>query len=118
MASVELEKTISDSVSERENRGGLVSENGGELDLNENRNVTKKKKKNGNRTGSFYLPKIGFGCFRVQHDEEGNFDMEVVNGYGERRKPTHLLIMVNGLVGRLLHFLRRIFLIVDKIQAV
>ncbi|KAG7024604.1 hypothetical protein SDJN02_13422 [Cucurbita argyrosperma subsp. argyrosperma] len=66
--------------------------------LNETRNGNKKK--NGIRMESFYLRKIGFGCFRVQQDEEGNFDMEVVNGDGERRKPTHLLIMVNGLVGR------------------
>ena len=73
--------------------------------LNETRNANKKK--NGIRMESFYLRKIGFGCFRVQQDEEGNFDMEVVNGDGERRKPTHLLIMVNGLVGRLLHFLMR-----------
>ncbi|XP_023536144.1 putative lipase ROG1 [Cucurbita pepo subsp. pepo] len=65
--------------------------------LNETRNANKKK--NGIRMESFYLRKIGFGCFRVQQDEEGNFDMEVVNGDGERRKPTHLLIMVNGLVG-------------------
>ncbi|XP_022936340.1 putative lipase YDR444W [Cucurbita moschata] len=65
--------------------------------LNETRNGNKKK--NGIRMESFYLRKIGFGCFRVQQDEEGNFDMEVVNGDGKRRKPTHLLIMVNGLVG-------------------
>ncbi|XP_038897281.1 uncharacterized protein LOC120085399 isoform X3 [Benincasa hispida] len=98
MASMELEKPTSETVSEGGNRGKLDNEKRGGLDLNEARNGKRKKKK-GNRTVSFYLPKIGFGCFRVQRDEEGNLDMEVVNGSGERRKPTHLLIMVNGLVG-------------------
>lgn len=106
---MELENPASRTSSEEGNRGELENEKGGELDLNDTRNGKKKKKKNGNRSVSFYLPKIGFGCFRVQRDEEGNIDMEVVNGSGERRKPSHLLIMVNGLVGRSLHFLIRIF---------
>ncbi|TYK31233.1 putative lipase ROG1 [Cucumis melo var. makuwa] len=96
---MELENPASRTSSEEGNRGELENEKGGELDLNDTRNGKKKKKKNGNRSVSFYLPKIGFGCFRVQRDEEGNIDMEVVNGSGERRKPSHLLIMVNGLVG-------------------
>lgn len=108
MPSMESEEPTSETVSEGENRGKRENEKRGELDLNETRNGKKKKKKNRNRTVSFYLPKIGFGCFRVQRDMEGNIDMEVINGSGERRKPTHLLIMVNGLVGRLLHFLIRI----------
>lgn len=99
MPSMESEEPTSETVSEGENRGKRENEKRGELDLNETRNGKKKKKKNRNRTVSFYLPKIGFGCFRVQRDMEGNIDMEVINGSGERRKPTHLLIMVNGLVG-------------------
>lgn len=52
---------------------------------------TKKKK-------SSYFPK--FGCFRIEHDASGGgFDIEVVDESGHRPKPTHLIIMVNGLIG-------------------
>jgi len=44
--------------------------------------------------------KLGFACLRTEYDREGNFDMEVVDGAGERRTPTHLVVMVNGLIGR------------------
>lgn len=43
--------------------------------------------------------KLGFACLRTEYDREGNFDMEVVGGAGERRTPTHLVVMVNGLIG-------------------
>lgn len=42
-----------------------------------------------------------FGCFRIQHDATGDgFDIEVVDASGHRSNPTHLIIMVNGLIGR------------------
>ncbi|AES73903.2 putative alpha/Beta hydrolase [Medicago truncatula] len=41
-----------------------------------------------------------FGCFRIQHDATGDgFDIEVVDASGHRSNPTHLIIMVNGLIG-------------------
>jgi hypothetical protein len=43
-----------------------------------------------------------FGCFRIQHDAtgEGGYDIEVVDASGHSSNPTHLIIMVNGLIGR------------------
>ncbi|KAJ1409790.1 hypothetical protein SESBI_22416 [Sesbania bispinosa] len=42
-----------------------------------------------------------FGCFRIEYDADGkSFDMEVVDASGQRPTPTHLIIMVNGLIGR------------------
>ncbi|KAK7351516.1 hypothetical protein VNO77_11036 [Canavalia gladiata] len=56
-----------------------------------NRGSIKKKRKS-------YLPK--FGCFRIEHDATGEgFDIEVVDASGQRPNPTHLIIMVNGLIG-------------------
>lgn len=67
-----------------------------------NNNNTKKKNKKKDKNGSYrnYIPKLGFGCLRTEFDKDGNFDMEVVDGAGQRRNPTHLIIMVNGLIGR------------------
>jgi len=57
---------------------------------------SKKKKKS--KKSSFFP---GFGCFRIEHDVSGGgFDIEVVDESGQRPTPTHLIIMVNGLVGR------------------
>ncbi|XP_022132428.1 putative lipase ROG1 isoform X2 [Momordica charantia] len=97
MGSLESETPTSETVGEMPNRGSVENaEKRGEVDLN---GTTNGPKKNRIRTALFYLPRIGFRCFRVQRDEKGNFDMEVVDGSVDRRKPTHLLIMVNGLVG-------------------
>ncbi len=73
-----------------------------EKSSNYNNNNTKKKSKKKDKNGSYrnYIPKLGFGCLRTEFDKEGNFDMEVVDGAGQRRNPTHLIIMVNGLIGR------------------
>lgn len=68
-----------------------------EKSSNYNNNNTKKKDKNGSYRN--YIPKLGFGCLRTEFDKDGNFDMEVVDGAGQRRNPTHLIIMVNGLIG-------------------
>ncbi|KAG5034410.1 hypothetical protein JHK87_009320 [Glycine soja] len=58
------------------------------------KNETKKKKKK----RSSYFPR--FGCFRIEHDASGGgFDIEVVDESGQRPTPTHLIIMINGLVG-------------------
>lgn len=69
---------------------------------NETRNVgdTKEKKKNKkSKKRSSYMPKF---CFRIEYDATGeSFDMEVVDASGSQRpNPTHLIIMVNGLIGR------------------
>jgi len=49
-----------------------------------------------------------FGCFRIQHDAPGGpgdgFDIQVVDASGHPSNPTHLIIMVNGLIGRFLSF--------------
>ncbi|XP_054788969.1 putative lipase ROG1 isoform X2 [Prosopis cineraria] len=52
----------------------------------------KKSKKNS------YMPKLS--CLRIEHDATGkSFDLEVVDASGQRPHPTHLIIMVNGLIG-------------------
>lgn len=53
---------------------------------------TKKKKK-----------KYWMGCLRAESDESGNVDL-TVDFPGERTEPTHLVVMVNGLIGRFLEF--------------
>jgi hypothetical protein len=59
-----------------------------DVQINNNNNKKNKNKK-------LKFPK--FGCFRIQHDAKGDgFDIEVV----DRSNPTHLIIMVNGLIGR------------------
>ncbi|WCJ35624.1 alpha/beta-Hydrolases superfamily protein [Euphorbia peplus] len=61
-------------------------ENGG------SENKMKKKK----RKSSAYLPRIG--CLRIEEDKQGNFDasMDIA---GEDSTPSHLLLMVNGIMG-------------------
>uniref|UniRef100_A0A7N2N8M0 DUF676 domain-containing protein n=1 Tax=Quercus lobata TaxID=97700 RepID=A0A7N2N8M0_QUELO len=61
----------------------------------------KSNKKDKNAAYRYYMSKLGFGCVRLrtEYDKEGNFDMEVVDGDGQRRNPTHLVITVNGLAG-------------------
>jgi hypothetical protein len=91
MASVELEGASSVAVQQAEVDGGGGGGGGGEGGggLKGNKKKTKK------------APwKLGFACLRTEYDREGNFDMEVVDGAGERRTPTHLVVMVNGLIGR------------------
>ncbi|KAL1344823.1 hypothetical protein HN51_018646 [Arachis hypogaea] len=69
--------------------GGIHKE---EMAVQLNNNETKKKKK------SYYLPKF---CFRIEYDATGEgFDMEIVDASASRPpKPSHLIIMVNGLIG-------------------
>lgn len=60
---------------------------------------TRKKKKNAK---SRYLPKLL--CLRTEQDGKGNFDMQVQtigDGNGDGPTPTHLVVMVNGIIGRL-----------------
>ena len=98
MASVELDETPSETVRKVEVNGG--GEGGSKMSENSNRKKKKKKDKNG--AYRYYMSKLGFGCVRLrtEYDKEGNFDMEVVDGDGQRRNPTHLVIMVNGLIGK------------------
>lgn len=55
--------------------------------------VTMKKKKN----------KYWMGCLRAESDESGNVDL-TVDFPGQLAEPTHLVVMVNGLIGRFLGF--------------
>lgn len=67
------------------------------------RNEKKKKKK------SLCVSKSG--CFRSdlghptveESDIHGNFDMESASNYAKDREPTHLVVTVNGIIGRLVH---------------
>lgn len=61
-----------------------------------NKDSKKKTKKNGK---SSYLPK--FSCLRIESHGKGNIDMEAETIDGDRPSPTHLVVMVNGIIGRL-----------------
>lgn len=62
--------------------------------LNSKIKNTKKKKKSNK-----FFPR--FGCFRIDYDDTGDgFDIQVVDASGHSSNPTHLIIMVNGLIGR------------------
>ncbi|KAK8473972.1 hypothetical protein V6N13_143569 [Hibiscus sabdariffa] len=68
-------------------------------DENKNNNTNRAKKlhqkeKNKRRSQSF----ARFGCFRVETDEDGGVDMEV-QFPKQRDHPSHLVVMVNGLIG-------------------
>ncbi|CAL5205270.1 unnamed protein product [Lathyrus oleraceus] len=88
MASVESEERVpqvQNSVDEDTNNN--VEE------LNNKIKNTKTKKRNKN-----YFPR--FGCFRIEHDDTGDgFDIQVVDASGHSSNPTHLIVMVNGLIG-------------------
>lgn len=60
----------------------------------ENINITTKNRKKKKR--SLYMPQ--FGCFASESDQNGSFEVEA-DCNGERQSPTHLIIMVNGLIG-------------------
>ncbi|MBA0765167.1 hypothetical protein Gotri_014416 [Gossypium trilobum] len=62
--------------------------------LNQQEKKKKMKKKKNRRSLSF--PR--FGCLRTKSHENGGVDMEV-QFQGERNNPTHLVIMVNGIIG-------------------
>uniref|UniRef100_A0A5B6YRR3 Putative lipase ROG1 n=1 Tax=Davidia involucrata TaxID=16924 RepID=A0A5B6YRR3_DAVIN len=89
MASAELQST-SETVEEVEIKRS-------EMDSDKNRARKKKKR-------SSYMPK--FGCFRSDDDHptvdkpeaDGSFDMESAAA-GKNSAPTHLIIMVNGIIG-------------------
>ncbi|KAK2446302.1 alpha/beta-Hydrolases superfamily protein [Trifolium repens] len=88
MATVKSEEKVPQNVD--------VDDEINKVKLNSETKNTKKNKKN-NKKLSF--PK--FGCFRIQHDAtgEGGYDIEVVDASGHSSNPTHLIIMVNGLIG-------------------
>ncbi|KAK4560073.1 hypothetical protein RGQ29_009029 [Quercus rubra] len=102
MASVELEETPSETVRKVEVSGGGGSKTSEKSKKKKKtKTKTKKEKKDKNGAYRYYMSKLGFGCVRLrtEYDKEGNFDMEVVDEDGQRRNPTHLVIMVNGLIG-------------------
>ena len=103
MASVELEETPSETVRKVEVSGGGGSKTSEKSKKKKKtKTKTKKEKKDKNGAYRYYMSKLGFGCVRLrtEYDKEGNFDMEVVDEDGQRRNPTHLVIMVNGLIGK------------------
>lgn len=63
-----------------------------------NKNITKKQKKKTKRRSSSLAR---FGCLRIETDDNGGVDMEV-EFPGKRNEPTHLVVMVNGIIGRLI----------------
>lgn len=94
-----------------------VEEGGGskKKEVSGARKGANKKSKSSKRNS--YMPK--FRCFRIQreHDATGeSFDMEVVDASGQRSNPTHLVIMVNGLIGRLVHLLPLLVYFVSSFQ--
>ncbi|XP_041019233.1 putative lipase ROG1 isoform X2 [Juglans microcarpa x Juglans regia] len=96
MASVDLEGVSSKTVCEMEVNGG-GGEGPNEIKFGDKSDKKTTKKKD-TKPSSW---KLGFGCLKTEYDREGNFDMEVIGGDGERRtsSPTHLVVMVNGLIG-------------------
>ena len=67
-----------------------------------NRGNTKKKQRK-----SLILPR--FGCFRLDDEsptvdrkyDDGSIDMVSAGALEDRTDPTHLIVMVNGIIGRL-----------------
>uniref|UniRef100_A0A1J3GS50 DUF676 domain-containing protein n=1 Tax=Noccaea caerulescens TaxID=107243 RepID=A0A1J3GS50_NOCCA len=62
---------------------------------------TKEKKKSGDKEAVKKKKKkktYWMGCLRAESDESGNVDL-TVDFPGERAEPTHLVVMVNGLIG-------------------
>ncbi|XP_022768581.1 putative lipase ROG1 [Durio zibethinus] len=57
---------------------------------------TKKQQKKKNKRKASSLAR--FGCLRMESDENGGVDMEV-EFPGERNQPTHLVVLVNGIIG-------------------
>lgn len=94
MASTELERSCGTVAKEEESRRSNIGSN----------NTSSSTKKKSKRK-FFCVPK--FGCFRLEQDDDatvgrsGNRDsMDLVSdSAGARRSPTHLIVMVNGLVG-------------------
>lgn len=90
MASVEVEGGYG-SVLEEASKKEQVAE------IKKNRENAKEKKKIARYSR---IPR--FSCLKTKTDEMGNFDMEMVveDAQGDRPSPTHLVVMVNGIVGR------------------
>ncbi|KAI9201663.1 hypothetical protein LWI28_027015 [Acer negundo] len=89
MASVEVNGG-SASVAESEDRG---------LDKEKSETMTTKKKKKKKSPKSSYMRTLS--CLMTEEDEKGNFDMEVETNIGgdSTPPPTHLVVMVNGIIG-------------------
>ncbi|XP_065880836.1 lipid droplet phospholipase 1 [Euphorbia lathyris] len=89
-----------------------------------NNNNKKKNRKYWKRKSS-YLPRIG--CLRIEEDKEGNFDASV-DIAGEDTNPSHLVVMVNGIMGSaqnwnyaakqfLIHFPRDVIVHCSKVNS-
>uniref|UniRef100_A0A1J3IT68 DUF676 domain-containing protein n=1 Tax=Noccaea caerulescens TaxID=107243 RepID=A0A1J3IT68_NOCCA len=59
---------------------------------------TKEKKKSGDKEAAKKKKTYWMGCLRAESDKSGNVDL-TVDFPGERAEPTHLVVMVNGLIG-------------------
>ncbi|GLU15996.1 hypothetical protein SLE2022_324460 [Rubroshorea leprosula] len=62
--------------------------------VDDNKNEDKKKRRRRRKASRW--PR--FGCFKMEADDGGGVDL-AVDFAGERRNPTHLVIMVNGIMG-------------------
>ncbi|XAR62021.1 hypothetical protein NMG60_11016598 [Bertholletia excelsa] len=100
MTSMELRTSLEsgdDVGSRRLSMDSVTIKNNGE-------SISKKEKQKKNKERTSFVPK--FGCFRSDYDTptversdgDGNFDIEPASA-GVIRSPTHLVFMVNGLVG-------------------
>ncbi|OMO57465.1 hypothetical protein COLO4_35370 [Corchorus olitorius] len=70
-----------------------------EVDAKEIKDEDENKKKQKTKKKKRRSPSLArFGCLRVESDNNGGVDMEV-EFPGERNNPTHLVIMVNGIIG-------------------
>uniref|UniRef100_A0A803P713 DUF676 domain-containing protein n=1 Tax=Cannabis sativa TaxID=3483 RepID=A0A803P713_CANSA len=94
MASLELNDGSSKRVEEANDEGNLKKLDFGEIKRSDSE---KKKKKNSKRV-SYKMPKLACFGIKSESDGKGNFEMEVEDEF-RRRNPTHLVIMVNGLIG-------------------
>lgn len=73
---------------------------GSDLSGSKKMKTTRSRKKSGDKETA-KKNKYWMGCLRAESDETGNVDL-TVNFPGERTEPTHLVVMVNGLIGRFL----------------
>ncbi|XP_062099082.1 putative lipase ROG1 [Humulus lupulus] len=92
MASSEL-KDGSRRVEEADDEGNSKKVDSGEIKHSDGEKMKKKSKR-------ISYSMLNFGCFGVksESDGKGNLDIEIEDEL-RRRNPTHLVIMVNGLIG-------------------
>ncbi|KAM2868885.1 hypothetical protein FF1_016894 [Malus domestica] len=100
MAAMEVE-IGGDGVVLKEEPSSVIKHRGGK----KNARKKKRSKSKGTMTTSgkketfFHMPKLRCFSSKPETDTKGGFDMEVEDETGGKRSPTHLIILVNGLIG-------------------